>query len=191
MSNSLGSQAVGLRLGRSGGKAIPRTTADRMKDVRSVGLIKDYNGSHHRTPFMLGFSASFRILLLMRFFSAMYSTISDCDETFNYWEPLHLLTHPNPSSLPFQTWEYSPQFAIRSWTYLVQYVPVAGWLITTLGREKRAAFFATRILLAFTSSMCEAALTTSVAQVISPRVGKYMLVLLLFSAGMYESSTGM
>lgn len=59
---------------------------------------------------------------------------------FNYWEPLHLLTHPpsphGSSQSPFQTWEYSPQFAIRSWAYVAQYVPVAGWLVHAMGRDK-------------------------------------------------------
>lgn len=60
---------------------------------------------------------------------------------FNYWEPLHLLSHP-PSSqsagvqAPFQTWEYSPEYAIRSWAYLMQYLPIAGWLPNLMSMEK-------------------------------------------------------
>ncbi|UZJ55365.1 hypothetical protein CBS101457_004685 [Exobasidium rhododendri] len=195
MSHNLGAHAVGLRLGsrdRSAGKG---AFMDRSKDVRLVGLIKDYTRIHHRAPFVPGFTAAFRLLLLVRVFSAMYSGISDCDETFNYWEPLHLITHPpsphGTSQAPFQTWEYSPQFAIRSWAYIAQYVPIAGWLIQALGREKVSAFFATRILLAFTSALCEASLTTAVAEVVNSRVAKYMLIMLLCSAGMYESSTAL
>lgn len=43
--------------------------------------------------------------------------IPDCDETFNYWEPLNLLLR----GFGKQTWEYSPEFAIRSYAYLLPY----------------------------------------------------------------------
>lgn len=41
--------------------------------------------------------------------AGIWSTIADCDEVFNYWEPLHLLLYGSG----FQTWEYSPLYAIR------------------------------------------------------------------------------
>ena len=34
---------------------------------------------------------------------------------FNYWDPLHYLVHGKG----LQTWEYSPEFAIRSYFYLL------------------------------------------------------------------------
>lgn len=34
---------------------------------------------------------------------------------FNFWEPLHFLHH----NYGFQTWEVSPQFALRSWSYIL------------------------------------------------------------------------
>jgi alpha-1,2-mannosyltransferase len=33
---------------------------------------------------------------------------------YNYWEPTHYLVHGSG----FQTWEYSPAYAIRSWAYI-------------------------------------------------------------------------
>jgi len=40
---------------------------------------------------------------------------------YNYWEPLHFLI----KGYGFQTWEYAPEFAIRSWTYLLLHtIPV-------------------------------------------------------------------
>ncbi|RLN49260.1 hypothetical protein BBJ28_00026990, partial [Nothophytophthora sp. Chile5] len=44
------------------------------------------------------------LLLLLRVASALVNPIADCDETFNYWEPLHFLLY----GFGFQTWEYSP-----------------------------------------------------------------------------------
>lgn len=34
---------------------------------------------------------------------------------YNYWEPLHYLLYGKG----FQTWEYSPVYAIRSWAFLL------------------------------------------------------------------------
>lgn len=53
----------------------------------------------------------------VRLYSALYMIISDCDETFNYWEPLNLLTR----GFGKQTWEYSPEYSIRSYAYLIPY----------------------------------------------------------------------
>lgn len=53
-------------------------------------------------------------LFLLRMLGAMLLPISDCDETFNYWEPMHWMMY----GYGFQTWEYSPQFALRSYGYV-------------------------------------------------------------------------
>lgn len=34
---------------------------------------------------------AFKTLLSARFCAAIWSHITDCDETFNYWEPMHFL----------------------------------------------------------------------------------------------------
>ncbi|KAH3680615.1 hypothetical protein WICPIJ_008186 [Wickerhamomyces pijperi] len=47
--------------------------------------------------------------------------IPDCDETFNYYEPLNFLLR----GFGKQTWEYSPEYSIRSYSYLMPFV----WLI--------------------------------------------------------------
>ncbi|PWN34082.1 uncharacterized protein FA14DRAFT_173799 [Meira miltonrushii] len=152
-------------------------------------------GDANKKIWMPNFRSCFRLLLIARVMSALYSNITDCDETYNYWEPLHLLTHPPaPSGIsqtPFQTWEYSPQFAIRSWAYIVQYAPIAGTIMRLLGKEKSASFYATRAFLAFCSSMTEAALLQTIADFIHPHIARYTLVLLVFSAGLYESSTAL
>lgn len=60
-------------------------------------------------------STAFKCLLSARLCAALLSNISDCDETFNYWEPTHYLIYGKG----FQTWEYSPVYAIRSYAYLL------------------------------------------------------------------------
>lgn len=57
---------------------------------------------------------AFYLFLAVNTISALWAPIQDCDEVFNYWEPLHYLLH----GYGLQTWEYSPEFAIRSWFYI-------------------------------------------------------------------------
>lgn len=47
-------------------------------------------------------TAAFALLLAARLLSAWLNIIHDCDEVFNYWEPLHYLLY----GYGLQTWEY-------------------------------------------------------------------------------------
>jgi alpha-1,2-mannosyltransferase len=40
-------------------------------------------------------------LIAVRLLSALVNTVHDCDEVFNFWEPLHFLLH----GYGLQTWE--------------------------------------------------------------------------------------
>ena len=60
------------------------------------------------TAWWLG-APAFVALLAVRSLAAATAPIMDCDETFNYWEPLHYLLR----GTGMQTWEYSPEFALR------------------------------------------------------------------------------
>ena len=70
----------------------------------------------------IGWGGAFCFLMLARYYSAMYNNIHDCDEVFNYWEPLHYLFHKSG----FQTWEYR---------YVKSNLPVLGlvWLGIGIG----------------------------------------------------------
>ena len=59
------------------------------------------------------FFSLFFCILIPRFLAANRVPVSDCDETFNFWEAVHHLTHRGGQ----QTWEQAPQFALRSWLY--------------------------------------------------------------------------
>jgi alpha-1,2-mannosyltransferase len=76
---------------------------------------------------------AFYIFLGANLFAAIYAPIQDCDETFNYWEPTHYLGH----GYGLQTWEYSPEYAIRSWTYIA--------LHAVVGCIRRLLPFATKV----------------------------------------------
>ncbi|KAG0150285.1 hypothetical protein CROQUDRAFT_668606 [Cronartium quercuum f. sp. fusiforme G11] len=136
-------------------------------------------------PWVPKLSVAFRIIVLVRFCGAMYTAISDCDETFNYWEPTHYLIHGSG----FQTWEYSPRFAIRSWAYILLHVFPAWIASKVFTLDKRPGFFAIRAAFAFISSYCEARLYRSIADHVNIRAARYFLAFTMFSAGMWNAST--
>lgn len=88
--------------------------------------------------------------LIFRLVSALSNNINDCDETYNYWEPGHYLLFGHG----FQTWEYSPQYSIRSYAYLWLYLLPAK-LLSMFTADKVMLFYATRIYLALVSTLCE------------------------------------
>ena len=55
---------------------------------------------------------------------------------------------------------------------------------------QRVAFFAVRLSLALLSTLCEVTFYRSVVKHIGVRTARYTLLFLLFSAGMYNASTG-
>ncbi|WVQ81367.1 hypothetical protein IAT38_003490 [Cryptococcus sp. DSM 104549] len=151
---------------------------------RHQGLLQDLTRRNQRGPFVPSLSMAIRILLLIRTAGAMYSIISDCDEVFNFFEPLHYFQYNSG----FQTWELSPQFAVRSWAYVLLHWPLAhlGPLILRVG--KRPSFFALRISLGAISSYCEARFFRTVVETINERVGRYLFFTMLLSAGMFSAS---
>ncbi|KAI5951336.1 ALG9 [Candida jiufengensis] len=75
----------------------------------------------------------------------------DCDETFNYWEPLNLMLR----GFGKQTWEYSPVYSIRSYAYLVPYYLI-GKLAQLLNLNPVHVFYFIRVFdLAGFTSFCE------------------------------------
>ena len=65
------------------------------------------------SPLINSFFPIFFLLLVPRFIAANRAPISDCDETFNFWEAVHHFTFRGGQ----QTWEHAPQYALRSWLY--------------------------------------------------------------------------
>lgn len=94
---------------------------------------------------------AFIALVFARICAAVFSNIADCDETYNYWEPLHYLIYGHG----LQTWEYSPKFALRSYTYLLFY-GVPAWLCNNLFHPNpMLVFYIIRCLLGLTCAVVE------------------------------------
>ena len=144
-------------------------------------------------------------LLAVRLASAALNTVHDCDEVYNYWEPLHNLLH----GFGLQTWEHrcglaaqrrpkralrpsrSPQFALRSYLYLLLHALFAAPASLVLGADsgKRLTFHALRCVLGVACALAEAALCRAVACAGGRRLGLLLWALLLISSGMFTSST--
>lgn len=140
-----------IKVDKFGGKHAPAPAWKR----RHLGLLQDQVGRQSNGIFIPNFSVALRLLLLVRVGAAMYSNIQDCDEgkpfesellllfaffqttdrlpsslslrrlpssiVFNFFEPLHYFL----KNSGFQTWELSPEFALRSWFYVLLHAPAA------------------------------------------------------------------
>lgn len=141
------------------------------------------------------FETAVSLLVLPRVVSALTNPIADCDETFNYWEPLHFLLH----GFGFQTWEYSPAYALRSYAYLGFHWVVAqlAGLALALGAPPELAvskvlvFYGVRGALGLLCAYAEAAFYRSCIPHVGRRAARYVLWLLLWNAGMFHASTAL
>ncbi|CAK9875996.1 unnamed protein product [Sphagnum jensenii] len=136
-----------------------------------------------------GWVGAFVFLMIARYYSASYNIIHDCDEVFNYWEPLHYLLYKSG----FQTWEYSSEFALRSYLYLLLHAAVGGpsfWFYGA-GFSKVQVFFTLRLSLGFLSAVTEATLVAVVTRRYGARMGMYTLGILCISSGCFNASTSL
>ncbi|KAL6202171.1 hypothetical protein ACLB2K_025881 [Fragaria x ananassa] len=134
-----------------------------------------------------GFSWFVPLLALgmLRYMSATSNIIHDCDEVFNYWEPLHYLLYKSG----FQTWEYSSQFALRSYLYILIHELVgrpASWLF---GEEKVRVFYAVRMFLGLVSVITETILVYALSRKYGKRLASYTLAMLCLTSGCFFAST--
>eukprot|EP00741_Cyanophora_paradoxa_P018248 tig00021043_g17621.t1 len=134
------------------------------------------------------FKVAFYILCAVRLWSAIVNTIADCDETFNYWEPAHYLLY----GTGLQTWEYSPNYALRTYFYVGLH-----WLLGRIagvfvGLDNKVAVFQyVRCALGLWSAFCESLLYLGAKIRFGNRTANYLLVLLTSSPGMFAASTAL
>ena len=90
-------------------------------------------------------------MLNARLAAAYWSVISDCDETFNYWEPTHRALHGSG----MQTWEYSPVYALRSHLYVLSHAVPAKLFSLVFAPPKMWEFYFIRAVLALVCTASE------------------------------------
>ena len=127
----------------------------------------------------------FNFIFMIRLCAALTTSISDCDETFNYWEPTHFLLFGKGH----QTWEYDPKFALRSYLYLIIH-GLPGYLLILVSNLNRVSiFYFIKSILALLCSLSEIYFYKGVSRVAGANVGQLALLFSTFSAGMFISST--
>lgn len=150
------------------------------------------------------------LLFGARFLSSFYAPIQDCDEVFNYWEPLHYYMY----GVGFQTWEYTTTYGLRSWAYilvhaypllaaeyLLELLTLTGvfdmisrfsimrFILGTLER-KAVLFYFLRRILGFASTSVEIYFLQMIELHVHKRIATFTAIGLIFSPGMFIASTG-
>ncbi|XP_021773824.1 dol-P-Man:Man(6)GlcNAc(2)-PP-Dol alpha-1,2-mannosyltransferase-like [Chenopodium quinoa] len=132
----------------------------------------------------LGWGLPLFALGMLRYLSATSNIIHDCDEVFNYWEPLHFLLFKSG----FQTWEYSAEYALRSYLYIVFHAIVGG-PISFLFEDKVRVFYAVRLFLGLISVVTDAFLVVALSRKYGKRLASYTLAMLCLTSGCFFAST--
>ncbi|KAI4159270.1 MAG: hypothetical protein LQ342_006731 [Letrouitia transgressa] len=127
--------------------------------------------------------AAFYVFLLVNILAAAYVPIQDCDEVFNYWEPTHYLNR----GFGLQTWEYSPEYSIRSWLYIVIHA-IFGKLGSLFSSKTTFEFYFLRFILAVACAACQTKLFTVICRTFNPRLGIMFAIVMVFSPGMFHAS---
>lgn len=134
----------------------------------------------------------FCLSLVSRLLSARFNIVEDCDETYNYWEPTHLLLYGSG----LQTWEYAPQYALRSYWYPLC-MSLFAWPLKALQMEKEKLFvwFALRSVLGVLCAVCETYLFVAAKRrwqkQLSALFVPSLAVVLLFAPGLWTASTAL
>ncbi|KAH8880299.1 hypothetical protein GQ53DRAFT_737341 [Thozetella sp. PMI_491] len=137
------------------------------------------------SPYGIEPISAFYLFLIANSVAALFAPIQDCDETFNYWEPTHYLSH----GYGLQTWEYSPDYAIRSWLYIGLHA-IFGNLRRIFPRPSKVAeFYFVRLVLAFVCALCQTLLWRVISGTLNPRIGYFFIAAIIFSPGNFHSST--
>jgi len=171
-----------LRRRRKGASSNP-SSEDKGKDNKNAEKELEENSYGRNVP---SFTAAFPLIFVARLVAAAVNPIPDCDESFNYWEPLHFILYGYGS----QTWEYDPRYALRSYLYLLFHAAV-GFILRLCGVEtlfgKPGIFYGIRIALAGLNSLADAAVTSKIGSRFGSSVGWVCLAVMCASAGCFNA----
>lgn len=123
--------------------------------------------------------------IAIRISLANKAPITDCDEVYNYWEPLHFLVHGSG----MQTWEYAPQYALRTYAYLFP-MAIINRLYNLFQIPKVQVFAMLRCTLAVITGISELRIAHALLPYSksSSSLSIWTLFILLTSTGMFHSA---
>ncbi|KAL1491096.1 hypothetical protein ABEB36_011745 [Hypothenemus hampei] len=162
--------------------AAKKTVKNQQQSTKIERKVGDSTGSNLTFP---SGDIAFKALLSARFCAAIWSHITDCDETFNYWEPTHFLVFKKG----LQTWEYSPQFALRSYFYLLIHATPIWIYHKLLQPNPLLLFYFSRCLLGLICAFSEVYYYKAICKEFGVHIGRICLVFQIFSPGMFIAST--
>ncbi|GMH51545.1 hypothetical protein TrST_g314 [Triparma strigata] len=142
-----------------------------------------------------------RICLLIIILSYRTSTLpsnllTDCDEVYNYYEPLHFVLY----GYGLQTWEYAEEYALRTYAYLMPAAGVVKAVTVVLQPlvklsilpahllSKPSLFNLVRLFLSWSAGYAEWRFVLSAYHHIDPTVGLLTFLFLTPSAGMFHAA---
>ena len=111
--------------------------------------------------------------------------IDDTDEPYGYWEPFHYLLYGKG----MQTWEYSPTFGIRTYSFVVP-IWILGRLFS-LATEWRKIylFYAIRAAIGLFSAYAKAKFVVSAKKMIGDSISATTALFLVLSPGIFYCGT--
>ena len=152
-----------------------------MPPTSRVGMSRvegDKNEAYKRKHTLFG------LFLVVNIIAALVNHIDDTDETFGYYEPLHYLLY----GTGMQTWEYSPEFAIRTYTFIAALWPF-GMVYKLVGLSKPEIFLGIRLILGSFSAYAESRFIFAIEEVFGVAFMRLTTMILLFSPGIFFSVT--
>ena len=129
-------------------------------------------------------SLFFAIFLVASLIGSVVNHIDDTDETYGYWEPLHYLLF----GTGMQTWEYAPQYAIRTYSFICPFYLLSAALVK-LGLTKVAIFRIVRSLIGVFTAYSESAFLSAISINIGSDVASITCLFMLFSPGLFFCAT--
>ena len=127
----------------------------------------------------------FHILLATRTCAVLFSNIWDCDETYNYFEPSHFLLYGYGA----QTWEYSPEFSLRSYAYLWSVLSTIYVPAVILGLSKVIVFYLIRFVLVIAESWALLKFVRGISSRFGPSLADWTLLLAAFAPGYFQATS--
>ena len=125
----------------------------------------------------------FCILTAARIYAALTCHITDCDETYNFWEPSHFLAFRSG----FQTWEYNPKFALRSYFYVGFHAALAK-ISSLFFSHKVFVFYFVRMMLGMFCAVSEDQFYSAIYKKFGSFIANCWLITTVFAPGMFISS---
>ncbi len=138
-----------------------------------------------KSIFKLSPLALFTAFTVVNTLAVFVNHIDDTDETYGYWEPLHYLVYGRG----MQTWEYSPDNALRSYSYISWLVPIAGFIKKYYSPVE--VFYSIKALLGAVNALSQCYLVTSVGKLYGDFNALILFVLLIFAPGVFYLSTSL